>query len=410
MMDTKLATIVCSDVIGYSAAMQQDEAGTLAALDACRAVIDPLISEHRGRLFNTGGDSVFVEFVSAVDAVKFAITMQLSIAELNLGMKWRCGIHMGEVWIYGSNLMGEAVNLAARTESLADHGGVTMTHTVYQLVRGKIQQYQFVSRGVQQFKNVDPMQIWSIQLPGSTANPLLTVNQPVSQTVSPTRSHRDLVAAVINDQSAKNRSLADAQALRRDGLIAPAVRVLMHRVYRRCSASLDLLLQMHSQSQIPQVLRDHALAVMDESAHWASSEQAIGLAEVFLSAGQKSRAVRFLQKAALVNDQAQYRLATVIFEDPNSSEAEIKAVIADLIDAAKRKQVPAMMNLARYYLDQQDTQNAFIWLWVARSCTEPQAQVMLEQLIKGLTRAQFENYKTAADAMMDEIQFVTRHS
>ena len=59
-MDTKLATIICSDVIGYSSLMQRDEAGTLAKLDACRAIIDPLIDSSKGRLFNTGGDSVLL--------------------------------------------------------------------------------------------------------------------------------------------------------------------------------------------------------------------------------------------------------------------------------------------------------------------------------------------------------------
>ena len=59
-METKLATIICSDVIGYSTQMQRDEAGTLAKLDACRAVIDPLIGTYKCRLFNTGGDSVLV--------------------------------------------------------------------------------------------------------------------------------------------------------------------------------------------------------------------------------------------------------------------------------------------------------------------------------------------------------------
>ena len=107
-MDTKLATIICSDVIGYSTLMQRDEAGTLAKLDACRAVIDPLIDRSKGRLFNTGGDSVLIEFASAVDAVRFGIEMQASILKLNNGMRWRVGMHVGEVWIYGTNLMGDA--------------------------------------------------------------------------------------------------------------------------------------------------------------------------------------------------------------------------------------------------------------------------------------------------------------
>ena len=154
-MQTKLATIICSDVIGYSTLMQKDEAGTLAKLDKCREIIDPLISKHKGRLFNTGGDSVLIEFASAVDAVRFSIEMQSSMYQLNNNMRWRIGMHVGEVWVYGTNLMGDAVNLAARCESLADYGGVTMTDAVYRLVNPKIKDLKFISRGVQEFKNVD---------------------------------------------------------------------------------------------------------------------------------------------------------------------------------------------------------------------------------------------------------------
>ena len=172
-METKLATIVCSDVIGYSRQMQSNELETLKKLDECRAIIDPLIDSSKGRLFNTGGDSVLIEFNSAVDAVRFSVEMQNRMYKLNNGLRWRIGMHMGEVWIYGTNLMGEAVNLAARTESLADYGGVTMTKTVYNLVSGKIKDYKFISRGVQEFKNVMPMEIFSIVLEGAEANPNL---------------------------------------------------------------------------------------------------------------------------------------------------------------------------------------------------------------------------------------------
>ena len=190
-MNTKLATIICSDVIGYSSLMQIDEIGTLKKLDACRAIIDVLISENKGRLFNTGGDNVLIEFSSAVDAVKFSLAMQIKMKQLNNGMRWRIGMHMGEVWIYGTNLMGDAVNLAARTESLADYGGVTMTDTVYKLVAGKMRDLKFISRGIQEFKNVAPMEIWSVDIPGAEPNPHLS-KAPKPQNVS-TKSHKEFI-------------------------------------------------------------------------------------------------------------------------------------------------------------------------------------------------------------------------
>jgi adenylate cyclase len=171
-MDTKLTTILCSDAIGYSAQMQQDEVATLVKLNACRAVIDPLIDSHRGRMFNTGGDSILIEFASTVDAVRFGIEMQAQLRQLNNGLRWRIGIHLGEVWIYGTNLMGDAVNLAARTESLADYGGVSMTDVVYKLVSPKLKDYNFISRGVQEFKNIAPMEIWSVEIDGAEPNPV----------------------------------------------------------------------------------------------------------------------------------------------------------------------------------------------------------------------------------------------
>ena len=125
-MQSKLATILCTDVVGYSKHMQADELGTLRNLDSCRKIIDPLIKKHQGRIFNTAGDSVLAEFASAADAVRFSHAMQTS----KLSLRWRIGLHLGEVWIYGDNLMGDTVNIAARVEAMADYGGVFMTEKV----------------------------------------------------------------------------------------------------------------------------------------------------------------------------------------------------------------------------------------------------------------------------------------
>ena len=133
-MDSKQTTILCSDVIGYSKMMGADERGTLIKLDTCRAIIDPLIIEYRGRLFNTAGDSVLMEFADPVDAIKFGVEMQRRIGELKNGMRWRIGVNIGQVYIYGTNLLGDTVNLAARIESQADYGGICMSSNVYEAV------------------------------------------------------------------------------------------------------------------------------------------------------------------------------------------------------------------------------------------------------------------------------------
>jgi adenylate cyclase len=94
-------------------------------LKAYRAVVDDLIASHRGRIFNTAGDSVVADFASAVDAVQCAVTMQAAIARENAGvsadepMQFRIGVHVGDVMVDGENLLGDGVNIAARLEALA---------------------------------------------------------------------------------------------------------------------------------------------------------------------------------------------------------------------------------------------------------------------------------------------------
>lgn len=403
-METKLATIVCADVIGYSRIMQQDERGTLERLHQDRARIDPMISKHRGRLFNTGGDSIFVEFASAVDAVKFSIDMQTELKKQENSLRWRVGMHMGEVWISGQNLLGDAVNLAARTESLADYGGVTMTETVYALVRGKITDHEFVSRGQQEFKNVKPMEIFSVVLTGAEPNPFLN-RAPKPHTVTETTSNAELVKSIVSDQAARNRSFADAQALKRDGKIGPAVRILMHGVTKRNPDCLDLLITMLLQDQVPREWCPYALAVIEEYCHRVDSDQGIRIADVMIKHRRTSTALKFLKQAALVDAEAQCRYAMMIFSDSSSSDREIQDALGDLIASARRRIVPAMLKLAEYYRVQADVKNEFLWLYAARAQHDVQAQALIENLNRRISKADFQNFRTAGEALVDEIKF-----
>lgn len=405
-MDTKLATIICSDVIGYSNLMQQDEVGTLKKLDDCRAVIDPLIDSSRGRLFNTGGDSILVEFASAVDAVKFGIDMQMAIKKLNNGMRWRVGMHMGEVWIYGTNLMGDAVNLAARTESLADYGGVTMTDAVYRLVSGKMRNLKFVSRGQQEFKNVAPMEIWSVVIEGAEPNPHLSKTPKKSETAATTtKSHGELIAAIVNDQAARNRSLADAMTFKHDGKYGPATRIMMWRVSKQDSMALDELINMVQKNLVPPDLKPYVLAVFREFCNKVNSDMALKIVDL-VEHDSRSLAMQFLRNAAKVNEQASYRLAIMVFSDPHSSTSEIESVIGDLKESAMKRRVPAMLSLGKYYTQVGDKKNAFRWLYAARAEHNTEAQRLLEDLNKTISKSDFNNFKTDGDALVDEIKFI----
>lgn len=406
-METKLATIICSDVIGYSTLMQRDEEGTLRRLDLARALIDPLISQYKGRLFNTGGDSILVEFASAVDAVKFGIDMQTRMASLRDGLRWRVGMHVGEVWIYGTNLMGDAVNLAARCESLADYGGVTMTDAVYRLVVGKMKATEFVSRGLQEFKNVAPMEIWSVVLPGAEPNPNLSKRARVT-TDTTTKSHSDMIAAVVNDQAARNRSLHDAQMFKREQKFGPATRILMWRITKNDREALDELISMGMKDLIPADLKNYVAAILREYCMKIDSERALKVADLLESKAMNyaSLAVQFVRIAAKVNEQASYRYAMMVFNDPTSSDSEIESVIGDLQESAMKRQVPAMMRLGEYYTKIGDKRNAFRWLYAARAQHNAEAQKLLEELNKTISKTDFNNYKTDADALVDQIKFI----
>lgn len=404
-METKLATIICSDVIGYSSQMQKDEAGTLQKLDQCRALIDPLIDSSKGRLFNTGGDSVLIEFASAVDAVRFGIEMQLRMRRLNNGLRWRIGMHMGEVWIYGTNLMGDAVNLAARTESLADYGGVTMTETVYKLVAPKIKDYKFISRGIQEFKNVSPMEIYSVIIEGAEPNPhLAKESKPTNKTVT-SKSHAEYVSAVVNDQAARNRTLQDALSFKQDGKMGPATRILMWRVSKSDMSALDELLNMCQKDLIPLDLKPYVMAVFREFCQKVNSDLALKIVDI-VEQDSKSLAIQFLKTAAKVNESASYKLAMIIFGDPHSSQSEIESVIGDLKESAMKRKIPAMLSLGKYYIQINDNKNAFRWLYAARAEHDKEAQKLLEELTKKISKSDFSNFKTDGDALVDEIKFI----
>jgi adenylate cyclase len=158
-VERKLAAIFAADVVGYSRLMGADETGTVARLKASRVIVDRLIGEHRGRIFNTAGDSVVADFASAVDAVSCAVAVQGAIAQENARqsaaetMQFRIGIHVGDVIVDGANLLGDGVNIAARLQTLAEPGGVCVSAPVRDHVGGNLSVI-FADLGEQRVKNI----------------------------------------------------------------------------------------------------------------------------------------------------------------------------------------------------------------------------------------------------------------
>ena len=175
VVERKLAAIFAADVVGYSHLIQLDELGTLRALRASRAIIDRLIAQYRGRIFTTAGDSVLADFASAVDAVECALAVQAAIAEENAQrpegerLRFRIGVHLGDVIVEGDNLLGDGVNIAARLQTLAEPGGIYVSAAVRDQIGTKLP-IAFIDRGGQRLKNMArPLRAFEIVGPGREA-------------------------------------------------------------------------------------------------------------------------------------------------------------------------------------------------------------------------------------------------
>ncbi len=190
-VERRLTTILAADVAEYSRLMRADEDGTLAALTACRAAIDALIAEHRGRIANTAGDSVLAEFPSVAEALSCALAVQRAIAKQNENqpvdrqMLFRIGVHLGDVMIRNGDLLGDAVNVAARLQALAEPGGICASATVREHVGTRVP--AFIDAGAQRVKNIDePVHVFRVaaNLPTERVEPPAALALPDKPSVA----------------------------------------------------------------------------------------------------------------------------------------------------------------------------------------------------------------------------------
>ena len=180
-IDRKVAIILATDVVNYSKHMEANESETVKNLRACELILQKLIKKHDGRLFNSGGDSFFIEFPSAVEAVECAVAFQKDIKKRNssdkitVPLEFRIGISMGDVIKEKENLLGDGVNIAARLEALAQTNGITISKNIYDLVKAKTS-HQYNDLGIQKVKKnefhaydilLDPSQKRKIKSPKS---------------------------------------------------------------------------------------------------------------------------------------------------------------------------------------------------------------------------------------------------
>ena len=175
-MERRLVAIFAADVVGYSRLMGEDEEGTLSALNShLTELIEPLISEHNGRIVKTTGDGLLVEYSSVVDAVHCAVAFQKGMTERNADVpdnrkiEFRIGINVGDVIVQNDDVFGDGVNVAARLEGLADPGGICISRAARDQIRDKLN-YGLEDLGEVEVKNISrPVRAFRILQDGKAA-------------------------------------------------------------------------------------------------------------------------------------------------------------------------------------------------------------------------------------------------
>jgi len=180
----RLAAILAADIVGYSRLMGEDETGTARAVREHREAARPIVGDHDGRIVKTTGDGLLLEFPSVVAAVECAIAIQKLMVERNAGkpeakrIVYRIGVNLGDVLIEGDDILGDGVNIAARLEGHCEPGGVLISGTAYDHVRGKIDAH-FVDLGDKDLKNVArPVRVYALNTGSEISQTPLSAFEP----------------------------------------------------------------------------------------------------------------------------------------------------------------------------------------------------------------------------------------
>jgi class 3 adenylate cyclase/TolB-like protein/Tfp pilus assembly protein PilF len=151
--DRKLAAIMFTDIVGYSALMSKDADKALELLRTNREIQKPLIEKYDGKWLKEMGDGILARFDSAIDSVRCAIEIQKS-ARKKLKGQIRIGIHLGDVTTENGDVFGDGVNIASRLQAIADPGGIYISDSIEHAIRGSTDIHsEFL--GAIQLKNID---------------------------------------------------------------------------------------------------------------------------------------------------------------------------------------------------------------------------------------------------------------
>ena len=241
-VERRLAAVLAMDVAGYSRLMGFDEEGTLARLKAVRkALVDPAIASHRGRIVKTTGDGLLIEFASAVDAVRGAVEVQRVMAEQNASVpqderiELRIGVHVGDVIFDDNDIFGDGVNIAARLEGIAEAGGVCISDDTHRQIRCKVD-IVFDDMGPQALKNItEPMRAWRCQI-NADASSAAPTNSTVETFQPPAITDKPSIAVLPFSCFSEQRELQFLTEALSEDLITMLARIPGFIVIARQSA------------------------------------------------------------------------------------------------------------------------------------------------------------------------------
>jgi adenylate cyclase len=170
-VERRLAAILAADIVGFSRQMAIDEENVLASQAALhKELIYPKITQYGGRIFKTTGDGYLAEFSSVVNAFRAAVNIQLAMrAGKTIDSKlprlvYRMGINIGDIVAEDDDVYGNGVNVAVRLEGLAEPGGICVSQTVSDHVRGKVAS-GFTDLGRKELKNIpEPVQAFQVEM------------------------------------------------------------------------------------------------------------------------------------------------------------------------------------------------------------------------------------------------------
>src|SRR5919198_1086544 len=167
----RLAAIMFTDMVGYTALSQRNEPLALELLEEHRRILRPIFPRFNGTEIKTIGDAFLVEFGSALEAAQCAIAIQRALAKRDADapaerqIQVRIGIHIGDVVHRAGDVYGDGVNIASRIEQLANAGGVCVSMDVERQIRNAIEA-RFEKLAPTELKNISvPMDLFRIVLP-----------------------------------------------------------------------------------------------------------------------------------------------------------------------------------------------------------------------------------------------------